>query len=152
MRALAAVALVLTAQAPQPAPPFALDLLGGGAVTSADLRGQVVVINYWATWCAPCRAELAELDAVARAHPGRVAVFAVLAERRPDPRLLARQVAAMRIPVATRLSAGAADYPLIRGGVPTTYVLDRTGARAFSRAGAFRPGEVAARLAPLVGG
>lgn len=41
---------------------FTLPQLGGGEVSVADYRGQWVVLNYWATWCAPCRKEMPELS------------------------------------------------------------------------------------------
>lgn len=43
---------------------FSLRQLGGGEVSLSDLRGGWVVINYWATWCAPCRKEMPELSAL----------------------------------------------------------------------------------------
>ena len=43
---------------------FSLRQLGGGEVSLSDLRGDWVVINYWATWCAPCRKEMPELSAL----------------------------------------------------------------------------------------
>ena len=43
---------------------FSLQQLGGEVVALADYRGQWVVINYWATWCAPCRKEIPELSAL----------------------------------------------------------------------------------------
>lgn len=47
-----------------PAPAFSLATLNGGTVTSGDLRGHVVVLAFWATWCSPCRQELPDLQKV----------------------------------------------------------------------------------------
>src|SRR3990172_5069800 len=46
----------------RPAPDFTLQTVDGEAVTLSDLRGQVVVLNFWATWCPPCRAEMPALQ------------------------------------------------------------------------------------------
>ncbi len=49
----------------RPAPPMAGETLDGGQLDTATMRGQVVVLNFWADWCAPCRAEAPFLNAVA---------------------------------------------------------------------------------------
>ncbi|HYO87164.1 MAG TPA: TlpA disulfide reductase family protein [Candidatus Limnocylindrales bacterium] len=59
------------------APDFTLAALDGSPVHLADLRGQWVVLNYWATWCAPCVAEMPALQALADEYVGRASVLGV---------------------------------------------------------------------------
>lgn len=47
----------------EPAPDFELESLGGSTLSLSDYRGQVVLINFWATWCAPCRLEMPDIEA-----------------------------------------------------------------------------------------
>ncbi len=54
---------------PDQAPGFTLKDLDGQEVDLADFRGQTVVLNFWATWCAPCRAEIPAFSSFARNNP-----------------------------------------------------------------------------------
>jgi peroxiredoxin len=52
----------------RPAPDFRLPRLGGGEIAFEDLRGHIVVIDFWATWCLPCEATVPEINAFYDAH------------------------------------------------------------------------------------
>lgn len=76
--ALFAVGLRRATRGPEigkPAPPFTLPLFDGGQISLADLRGKVVVINFWASWCDPCREEAAVLERMWREYRDRGVVF-----------------------------------------------------------------------------
>ena len=62
-------ALVRSPDLPDTAPEFTLANLEGEAVSLSDFRGQTVVLNFWATWCMPCRIEAPALSRFARSHP-----------------------------------------------------------------------------------
>ena len=66
-----------------PAPEFTLKNIEGQTVSSSDFRGQPVIINFWATWCGPCRVEMPHLQAAYEAHQadGLVVLGVNLTER-----------------------------------------------------------------------
>src|ERR1700750_2908415 len=70
-------------QVVRPAPDFQLTTFDGRKIHLADLRGRVVLLNFWATWCAPCKQELPLLDAyyrVAHERGADLEFFAVATE------------------------------------------------------------------------
>lgn len=129
------------------APDFELTMLDNSKVRLADLRGQVVVLNFWATWCGPCRAELPLLDTYYRARSNRgLRVIAIATEDSLPVFKLKPLFAAMAIPSARRIK-GPYD---IMGALPTNYVIDRTGVIRYAKAGAFTLDELNGVLVPLL--
>jgi peroxiredoxin len=125
------------AAAGAPAPAFALPRAAGGALSSDALRGRVVVLNFWATWCPPCREELPALERVHRALAGEgLAVVAVSVDARPEA--VARFAAARGLGFA--VLSDPREQVARRYGVaayPTTVVVDRRGRIAHRAVGAF---------------
>src|ERR1700754_1439857 len=65
-------------------PALTLKDLDGRKVSFESSKGKVVVVDFWATWCEPCKTEIPALEAIARRHPGRVEVIGVSADDEVD--------------------------------------------------------------------
>jgi peroxiredoxin len=129
------------------APAFELTLIDGSKVALADLKGQVVVLNFWATWCVPCRKELPTLDAYYDAQQKYgLKVFAITTEGSVPIPQLKKLFAAMKMPSARRIKG---PYgPLT--GVPTNFVIDRAGVLRYAQSGAFDLDALNNLLVPLL--
>ncbi len=129
------------------APDFQMTLVNGEKVTLADLKGQVVVLNFWATWCVPCRKELPTLDAYYRIQkPHGLRVFAVTTESSVSEKSLHDVFSAMAVEPIHKLK-GPYDY---LEGVPTNFVIGRDGRIRYAKAGAFTLDALNAVLIPLL--
>jgi peroxiredoxin/tetratricopeptide (TPR) repeat protein len=110
-----------------PAPDFSLQTLAGKTVTLASFRGKTLVINTWATWCPPCRAEMPELIATARTlQKSGVAMLGVdSTEEAPIVRgyVAAHNVSYPQAIDTTKSFSTAYDIEYF----PTTFVIDPTG-------------------------
>ncbi len=109
-----------------PAPDFTLTTLAGETFTLSALRGRPVVVNFWATWCPPCRAEMPELQATSQRLSGQVAIVGV---DQMEPASLVRDFASsLGLSFAIPLDANGAISRLYRvRSLPTTFFIDRAG-------------------------
>lgn len=114
--------------APRPAPAWKLTTLDGHALNSADLAGKVQLINFWATWCPPCNAEIPGLIELQKRHEkdGLVVVGISLDQEGPD--VVRQFVAAKKINYAVAMASGGIENAFGKfDGIPTTFIVDRHG-------------------------
>ncbi|WP_353230141.1 TlpA disulfide reductase family protein [Novosphingobium sp.] len=151
LAALPLVALPLAAHANpkvgQIAPDARFETVTGQKFDLASLRGQVVIINFWATWCVPCRQELPLLDAYYRKQKdyGLVVLAATTEDSVPEYQLK-KLFGIMAITPLRRLKGPYAPLE----GVPTNYVIDRAGVVRYAEAGAFSLESLNDVLVPLL--
>jgi thiol-disulfide isomerase/thioredoxin len=112
---------------PDPAPEFNLAGLDGKPVTLSDTKGKVVLVNFWATWCGPCRAEIPDLVELQNKYKDRLQILGLVVDDE-DQAAIKKFVAKYRVnyPVAIATDALRLEY----GGIPalpTSFVLDPEG-------------------------
>ena len=125
------------------APRYTGKTIEGEYVALDDYLGKVVLLNVWATWCAPCREELPELQALQRRHgPEGFTVVGVSVDK---PQALGQ--------VRTMVAQIGLEYPMVFdpggeavntfdvSGYPTSFLLDRAGKIVWRRNGIIRPGD-----------
>lgn len=133
------------------APGWTLQDLDGKAVNSSDFAGKVVILDFWATWCPPCRAELPSLIALQKKYgdQGLVIIGVSLDQKGPS----------VVIPFAREHGI---NFPLVMGdeaimeafggieAIPTTFVIDREGRLVSRHVGVTSQAEFEAEIEPLL--
>src|SRR5262249_49931851 len=111
----------------RPAPDFALPLFDGGSFRLSEQRGRVVLINYWASWCPPCRDEAPTLEAAWRAYRDRGVVLVGLDvwDSETDARAFLKEFGVTYPNGPDASGEILIDYGVT--GVPETYFVDRSG-------------------------
>jgi len=122
------------------APAFTLRDLDGSPVSLADFRGKVVVLNFWATWCPPCRREIPDFIDLQEEYGSRgVQIVGIALDEPEKVQAFARQNG-MNYPVLLGSDEVSMKYGGIEG-IPTTFIIDKNG-RIVNRFEGFRPREV----------
>ena len=111
----------------QPAPNFALRDTSGRLVRLSDLRGQVVLVNFWATWCGPCRQELPAIEQVYQEQQDQGFTVLEVDDQEPAGDVLAFAHQLGQLPPILLDNSGAvvAQYGL--KGLPDSFFIDRQG-------------------------
>jgi peroxiredoxin len=122
----------------EPAPTFALLDLEDNELSLEDQRGQVVLVNFWATWCGPCRQELPELQLLhERLAADGLLVWALATDTSPDAVRSYVREHGFTFPVSTSGGQISSEYGVT--GIPVTLIVGRGGKVRYTHEG-FRPG------------
>ena len=112
---------------PDPAPDFKLTGLDGKPVTLSDSHGKVILLNFWATWCGPCRAEIPDLVELQNKYKGRLQILGLVVDD-DDADAIKEFVEKFKLNYPVAIASDAVRYQY--GGIaalPTSFVLDTEG-------------------------
>lgn len=122
-------------QGAYPVPPVTIQALAGGAIDLAAFKGRLVLVNFWATWCAACRTELPMLDRLAASGRSDLAVIAVSTDR--NRALVAPYVKQLKLRhltigfdpggLVSRVDAAEVETPFALYGMPISFLIGVTG-------------------------
>lgn len=148
MIANAPYALAAPPKVGEAAPAYQIKLFDKTVVTAADMAGKVVVINYWATWCGPCKAEMPMMDLYHRRNKqAGFQIFGVVTKDSIPIYRMKKLAEALSYPLASELKG---KYGVIKESVPTSYIIDRKGIVRYAKPGSFDEAEFTALIAPLL--
>ncbi len=140
---------------PREAPGFTLTDLAGRSVSLESLKGRVVLLDFWATWCAPCRKSMPELQALHARYAARgLTVLGVSIDEKADAKVkkLVKDKG-FTYPVAVDSASQPAWQAYRVKSIPAAYLIDRDGHIVAQWTGAAAPAEeLEARVRALVGG
>ena len=131
----------------QPAPEFKATSFDGQKLSLADYKGQVLILNFWATWCTPCKEELPLLDTYFRID--EKAGLRVLAVTTEDSLPLDKLKPLSKKVSITMARQFRGNYGPIKA-LPTNFIIDRRGVLRYAQAGAFTLDDLNTLLVPLL--
>lgn len=133
-----------------PAPAFTLPLLTGGTVSLEELRGKVVMVDFWASWCPPCRAEAPALVRVYEQYRGRGVEFVGVAiwDSEGEVAKFVQRYGISYPVVLDKKGTMAVDYGVT--GVPEKYFIDQAGQLVRKFVGPVTEGKVSELLEQLL--
>lgn len=134
----------------KPAPTFTSPSLAGSEIALADYAGDVIVVNFWATWCPPCKAEMPGINAFYEAYQDEgLVVLAVNAKENEATVRPFIEASGFSFPVLLDPAGSVVNQYQVRS-FPTTIVVDRDGVVQYIHTGMISPEELEAVVAPLL--
>jgi peroxiredoxin len=125
----------------QRAPEFSLPSLKGGRVSLSQHKGKVVLVDFWAQWCEPCKKELPELEKLHKQYGGRVVFLGISIDKQKDnAEKLARQLGITFEVLLDPAGSVASTYDLPK--MPTSFLVDKKGFVRFVHEGFDGSGDV----------
>lgn len=129
---------------------FSIGSLAGGNIALADFEGEVVIMNFWATWCPPCRAEMPGLNRFYEAHRDEgLVLLAINEEESVETVRPFIQANNFSFPVLLDLQGRVAQQYSTRS-FPTTFIIDRDGVIQHVQTGEISEDELASIVLPLL--
>jgi peroxiredoxin len=132
------------------APDFTLPQLNGESLTLSQLRGQPAIINFWATWCPPCRSELPALQAAYVAHKGQIGFVAVDVKEEANTVAGFAQELGLNFPIVVDADGAVSDGSYQIRGLPTTLFIDANGVVVARHVGPLNEESIESYLSPLL--
>jgi cytochrome c biogenesis protein CcmG/thiol:disulfide interchange protein DsbE len=132
------------------APDFTLPALDGAPLTLSTLRGKPVIINFWATWCPPCRRELPALQAAFETYQDQIGFVAVDVKESPDKVVAFVDELGLTFPVVTDEAGQVSDVAYEVRGIPTTFFVDANGVIVTRHVGPLDEADIDRYLEPLL--
>lgn len=130
------------------APAFEATTFAGTKIKLDDFKGEVLIVNIWATWCAPCKAELPLLNTFyKKLNPAGLRVIAITTEDSVPMFKLKPIQNLVAFPLARRFKG---PYAAVGDAVPSNFVIDRKGVVRYAKAGAFNLDSLNAVVIPLL--
>jgi len=129
---------------------FTLKSLDGRKVTLSDFQGDVVLINFWATWCAPCRAEIPDFEGAYQAHKDEGFVILGLNEQE-SPQVIESFIEELDMTYPALLDEQGQvmrEYRVL--GLPTSLLVDRHGVIQVRHTGTLAAAQLEAHLTKLL--
>jgi cytochrome c biogenesis protein CcmG/thiol:disulfide interchange protein DsbE len=132
----------------EPAPAFQSVSFSGEKLTLQDLAGDVIILNFWATWCGPCRTELPLLAVYyEKRREFGLRVLAIATEDSVPSSFLKPLQAKMAMPL---IKSFRGPYGPIDGAVPSNFIIDRAGVLRYAKAAALDLDDMNNILVPLL--